>query len=144
MSRLGSATAGQIAFEAKQALPSSCVWATNGNHKGPAHIYTEEILEHAVRCRDPYVELRNKWLVRRLAPDSSPIELEKWPKKRPEDRLLHAMGWEAANVHLGSKKAIESVRKDLARRPPGWLREGSKAMVKATFKDWKEWKKEKS
>jgi len=40
--------------------------------------------------------------VRRLAPNCSRIELSALPKERDELRLLHAMGWETANVHLGT------------------------------------------
>lgn len=39
------------------------------------------------------------WLIRRLDPDSNPIDIMDLPKERDEERLLHAMGAEAANVH---------------------------------------------
>ena len=131
---------GQVALEAKEASPSACVWAANG--KGSMRIHYQEVMDHAVRCPDPYVQLRDKWLVRRLAPDSAAIEIEALPKERSEERLLHAMGWEAANVHLGTKTAIEAIRRDLAQRSAGWLCSNTRAMVKATLKDWKDWKKE--
>jgi len=51
------------------------------------------------------------------------------------------MGWETANVHLGSKPAIKAVLHDLGRRPAAWLRSAAKAMAKATIKDWEDWKR---
>ena len=79
-----------------------CVWAKQG--KGTAPILYQQILEHAVRCRDPFVRLQKRWIVRRLAPDCSRIELAALPRERDEMRLLYAMGWETANIHLGSVK----------------------------------------
>jgi hypothetical protein len=65
--------------------------------------------------------------VRRLVPACSRIELNSLPKKRDEARLLHAMGWETANIHLGNPKATKSVLRDLERRPSGWLHEFAKS-----------------
>jgi hypothetical protein len=61
------------------------------------------------------------------------------PKKRDEGKLLYAMGWETANVHLGSRKVMKAVQRDLATRKSKWLREAAKAMTNATITDWKEW-----
>jgi len=39
-------------------------------------------------------------------------------------------------MHFGSPKAIPSVKRDLAARRGKWLHKASKAMFKATLKDW--------
>ncbi|HLY17049.1 MAG TPA: DUF2252 family protein [Bryobacteraceae bacterium] len=130
--------AGNIAREAKAMAPSACWWA--GGCKGSARINYQEILDTAVRCCDPYVKLKGKWIVRRLAPDCSRIELTELPKGHDERVLLHAMGFETANVHLGSKKS-RAILADLKRRPEGWLAQAAEAMVKAVTKDWQEWRK---
>jgi hypothetical protein len=83
----------------------------------------------------------DKWLVRQLAPDSSPIEIESMSGHRDQDRLLHAMAWEAANVHLGTARARERILSDLKARPGKWLRSGVKNMARAIIDDWKDWKK---
>jgi hypothetical protein len=127
---------GSIAREAKALAPSACVWAARG--KGSAPIRYQEILDRAVRCRDPFVHVHGNWIVRRLAPDCSRIELSALPEKRDEIRLLHAMGMETANVHLGSRKA-RSLAKDLKSCPRGWLYETAREMEKAVRADWKEW-----
>ncbi len=124
---------GSIAREAKALAPSACVWAERG--KGTAPVRYQELLDGAVRARDPFVSVRGRWIVRRLAPDCSRIELASLPKERDEIRLLHAMGWETANVHLGSAKP-RVLAADLAQRPPGWLLEAARKMEKAVMADF--------
>jgi len=129
---------GKIAREAKALLPSACVWANKG--KGWTRIFYEDIITGAVRVMDPFVHLRGRWIVRRLAPLCSRIELSAVPKKREEARLLRAMGFETANVHLARRKAVKAVRRDLARRKPDWLHSAVKEMIKVVLKDWEEWR----
>lgn len=124
---------GSVAREAKALAPSACVWADRG--KGNASILYQEILDAAVRCRDPFVRLQRRWIVRRLAPDCSRIELSALPKERDELRLLHSMGWETANVHLGSAKPA-ILLKDLDKRPAAWLFQCSRRMEKAVLADY--------
>jgi hypothetical protein len=62
------------------------------------------------------------------------------PEERDEERLLYAMGWETANLHLGSTDKIPAVGRDLAARRGRWLRDAAKAMAEATGKDWKLWR----
>ncbi len=129
---------GKIAREAKALVTSAYVWALDG--KGKKDILYQQVLDHAVRCPDPFVRTRGRWIVRRLAPDCSRIELSALPKQADEVHLLYEMGLETANVHLGSKKAISKVVRDLEKRPARWLHEASEAMAKATLRDWKNWK----
>ncbi len=131
---------GKIAREAKALFESACVWADG--KKGKNKILYEEIITRAVRVLDPFVHLRGRWIVRRLAPHCSRIELTALPKERDENRLLRAMGFETANVHLGSRSAIQAVRRDLKKRPADWLHETTKEMLKAVTKDWEEWRKD--
>ena len=131
---------GRIAREAKALVPSACVWAAD--EKGPAEILYQAVLTRAVRCVDPFVQLRGHWIVRRLAPDCSRIELASLPKERDETRLLEAMGRETANIHLGTTKAVADVRRDLKKRAPGWLHASARIMTKATADDWQAWKED--
>ena len=129
---------GKVAREAKALLPSACVWANKG--KGSTKIFYEDIITSAARVLDPFVHLRGRWIVRRLAPHCSRIELSTLPKKREEERLLRAMGFETANVHMGSRKELAAVRRDLAKRKPDWLHTAVKEMTKVVLKDWEEWR----
>ncbi len=130
---------GRIAREAKALVPSAWLWAEG--HQGMLEILYQAILTRAVRCRDPFVELRGQWVLRRLAPDCTRVPLEGLGTEQDELRLLRAMGWETANVHLGSPDVIKAVQKDLKGRPGGWLQAAAEAMSEATERDWREWKK---
>jgi hypothetical protein len=128
---------GQLALEAKEAAPSACVWALPG---GKTELYYEQMLKTAVRCPDPFVRLNGRWLIHQLSPDASPIEIETMHGQENQDKLLHAMAWEAANVHIGTPRAISRIKDDLKKRPGNWLRSAVKDMAKQTIEDWKEWK----
>jgi hypothetical protein len=130
---------GSIAREAKALAPSACVWAQAG--KGSAPIRYQEILDTSVRCKDPFVRVEKRWIVRRLAPDCSRIELAALPEERDEMHLLHAMGYETANVHLGSVKG-RALAKDLVARPRNWLLLAARKMEKAVLADFEEYAKE--
>jgi hypothetical protein len=126
-----------VAREAKSTVPSAWKWA-HPNESTAVSFY-EEALDGAVRCPDPYIRADASWIVRRIAPDCSRVELTEIPKKRDEARLLRAMGWETGNVHLGSRSALAAVKADLKGRTPAWLHRAARAMsdaVKADCKDW--------
>jgi hypothetical protein len=125
---------GSVAREAKALAPSAAFWASEG--KGTAPILYQKILDTAVRCEDPFVRFQKRWIVRRLAPDCSRIELAAMPKERDELRLLRAMGFETANIHLGSVKP-RILQADLKKRPRAWLSQAAKAMQKSVLADFK-------
>jgi hypothetical protein len=131
---------GCIAREVKATVPSACVWKEGKS--GPGERYYERLLASAVRSHDPYQKVVRRWIVRRLSPDSNPIEVEDLPKKRDEYTLLHAMGKEVANVHLGSQRRMKSVLKDLRARKTKWLRSAGKQMAELMEKEWKAYARE--
>jgi hypothetical protein len=128
---------GKIAREAKALAPSGCAWSDDAKSR---RLQYEEILNCAVRSRDPFVHMKGRWIVRRLAPDCSRVELASMPKARDESRLLHSMGLETANVHLGSRTAAKTILKDLRSRQHLWLHRAAAGMVKATTEDWERWR----
>jgi uncharacterized protein (DUF2252 family) len=130
---------GSVAREAKALAPSACVWAEGS--KAETILYPD-VLKSAVRCGDPFVRVQRRWIARRLAPDCSRIELSALPADRDELRLLHAMGWETANIHLGSAK-VRVLQSDLKKRGKGWLHRAARAMEKAMLADFEEYRKAK-
>jgi hypothetical protein len=94
-----------------------------------------------VRSRDPFQVIEGSWLIRRLSPDSNPIDIQTLPKHRDEQMLLRAMGSEAANVHLGSKRQVANIQKDLRKRKSNWLRVAAAKMAQEVEADWKRYKK---
>jgi hypothetical protein len=135
---------GRIAREAKALVPSSSHWAQSFDSKkndGPAEILYQTIINRAVRCPDPFVQLRGRWIVRRLAPDCSRILLASLRAPDTELRLLHAMGWETANIHLGTPIARKPILRHIAKQETNWLHHAAEAMLQAVGSDWEVWKK---
>jgi hypothetical protein len=131
---------GRIAREAKALVSSACYWAKD--HNGPAEILYQTIVSRAVRCPDPFVQLRGRWIVRRLSPHCSRIELSTLKAAGAELRLLHAMGWESANIHLGTRTARQTILRHIQKQKGKWLHRATEEMLKAVREDWKTWKKE--
>ena len=130
---------GFIAREAKSMLPSACSWLND--EIGHRQSHYEEAISSAIRSPDPFQVIEGSWLIRRLSPDSNPIDIQCLPKHRDVPMLLHAMGSEAANVHLGTKGQATRILNDLKKRKSNWLRDAAARMARAVEKDWKHYRK---
>ncbi len=130
---------GYIAREAKAIAPSANVWALSAD---PAanQIFYNQIVEAAARCPDPCLQVDDRWIVRRLSPSCSRIELQQLAAARDEHVLLKAMGRETANVHAHNEELAAKILADLDGRPADWLHKASKAMAADVEKDWHIWR----
>lgn len=128
---------GMVAREAKAMLPSAYAWANKLHEK---RIFYDAINDGAVRVHDPFLKTKKGWLLRRLAPHCTRIELDDFPQKRDESYILKAMGQETANVHFATPSALTPVRQDLKRRGTRWLHEAASKMAAAIRAEWKEWR----
>ena len=125
----------KVAREAKATAPSAWVWASR--RAGAVQLRGRPVAVSA----DPTVRHVGRWLVRRLAPHCTRIELADLPRERDEERLLAAMGFETANVHLATGGARERIRRELrARVGSGWLNELAKVFTGAIEKDWRRYR----
>jgi len=129
---------GLIAREAKSLLPSAYRWAQGKKNQG--RIRYADIVARSVRCRDPLVSVNGTWLLRRIGPHCSRIELADIPRQRDESHFLECMGRELANVHLGTPDAVAAIRSDLRRRKAGWLHAAAETMAEVTDRDWRRWR----
>jgi hypothetical protein len=127
-----------VAREAKPLAPSAWLWARGARLRSPRYA---EILRRALRVPDPFLEVRGQWLTRRLAPDCSRIELASLPRGRDEDRLLWMMGWETANIHLGTPEQCRPILADLHHRGGRWLSPAAHRMAELVERDWRKWRK---
>ena len=126
-----------VAREAKAIRTSAWAWYRGDS---TVNLYGPKLVQSAIRVQDPCVRFHGHWLVRRLAPDCSRIEIASLPAERDEARLLYCMGWETANMHFASGRAISQVKRDLGARRGRWLHKAAKAMLKATMTDWEDWR----
>jgi uncharacterized protein (DUF2252 family) len=129
---------GKVAREAKALVPSAWFWATSA--AGDKQIYYDRCVQNAVRALDPFLRTDGGWILKRLSPYCSRIELSQLSRRRDEDKLLWAMGYELANVHLGTHGVVARILPDLRRHKPKWLRQSAEAMAEATLADWQEWR----
>jgi len=126
---------GPIAREVKVLTLSAAAWACAASD-GP---YYAQILSGAVRSADPFLIVHKNWIVRRLAPDSRRIELASLIRVKDEEWLLHAMGFETANVHLGTPASRRPILAHLQKQSKGWLRKAATAMHAMVMKDFVAW-----
>ena len=135
---LANLNGSHVAREAKALCASASVWAgAKGGSNEPMY---PDILATSVRALDPFVRVKRGWITRRLSPYCSRVDLSALPKEREESKLLHAMGFETANVHLGTKGAGKLIAADLKKRPAKWLHHTAEAMKKAVIVDFEAWK----
>jgi hypothetical protein len=127
---------GRLAREAKALVPSAAAWATNDDSTRAS---ARKAADKAVRSPDPFFRIHEGWVVRRLAPDCTKVEIGDLPRQRDEAKLLRAMGWETANVHLGSRTA--RVRRDLLGRRDGWLERAAHDMAEVITEDLSAWRR---
>ncbi|ABF42331.1 conserved hypothetical protein [Candidatus Koribacter versatilis Ellin345] len=128
---------GWVAREAKALVPSAAAWIAG---TGRDRIYYNDILENSVRDHDPYFNVHEHWLVRRLAPDCTKIPITDLPTRRDEHTLLYCMGYEVANVHLGTKRANAAIAQDLKKRKARWLYDAARDMRRLIRRDFAEWR----
>lgn len=133
---LGTRQRGYVAREAKAIVPSAFAWAERPKEQ---KLFYNAILKRAVRSPDPFTKCKNGWLIRRLAPHCSKIDLADFARPRDEVLILTAMGSETANVHLGASAIAPSFRRDLKRLGRHWLYESALKMRDITLADWKNW-----
>jgi len=136
---IGDWEGGFIAREAKAMMPSACVWLAN--ERGKNQSLYEAAIRSAIRSADPFQVIEGSWLIRRLSPDSNPIDIQTLSRHADESMLLRAMGSEAANVHLGTGRQVNNIQKDLRKRKSKWLSDAAARMAQQVEKDWKRYRK---
>lgn len=127
-----------IAREVKALAPSAAAWVRDS---GTAALpKSAELLRRAVRCPDPFLRAGERWTLRRLSPSCSRIELADLPAGHDAETLLYWMGWETANLHLGSQRAAV-LTASLDSLGSSWLEHAARTMRELLAADFAEWRK---
>ncbi len=129
-----------VAREAKAILANGVDWSKGAAGAQPQNI--RHMIQHPLRGTDPFNQVEDAWVLRRLSPNCSRIELADLPKVRDESKLLHAMGFETASIHLGSERLLKPLKAAAGKLKPSWLLKAATAMKDVTLQDWKEWRKQ--
>ncbi len=133
-----------VAWEARALVPSAVHWL---EMQAAANSLSATLLQRAVRSPDPNLQIHDRWLVRRLTPDSTRLELSALRKgsiPALSTDLIRAMGFESANIHLGNKcprelqTALSRLDQELG---TNWLRTATERMAQVTREDQLAWQK---
>jgi uncharacterized protein DUF2252 len=127
---------GRVVREAKAIVPSAWIWA-HGGKRGGRHPFLQ-LSNGRFRSPDPFLDVRGRFLYRRLAADSRKIDLDKLgaPLRL---RLVQAMGAELASIHVAKRGSRKKILKDIEDRPDDWLVKASAAAVRETKADRENW-----
>ena len=128
---------GHILREAKALVPSAWTWARGGKSRASHFL---EIAHGRYRAPDPFLEVHDRFIYRRLAANSRKIELGASAGARLKAGLLQAMGFDLASIHAAGSPGAAVLRADLKKRPRGWLNAAAKAAVAAVRRDYEEWR----
>ena len=120
----------RICREAKSVLPSAWDWSTG--HGEPA-VPAGSLFDSPYRAADPYARVVDQWSIRRVAPDSDKIAIDKLTSTSNQHHLLEAMGRELGNIHLASTDA--SVILHHLPRTDEWLLDATNTMGKIVTHD---------
>lgn len=128
---------GAVAREAKALCGPATRWFDKAP---PIASRITEVLSKVIRSPDPLYRTDGAWIVRRLAPHCSRIELSNLTKNRELTRVLKSMGAETANIHLGSSRKASRLADYAQSLPKDWLEDSAKRVSKVLVKDWKSWR----
>lgn len=127
---------GHVLREAKALVPSAWEWAHDVRNSKSRFL---DLARGEFRAPDPLLHVRDSFIVRRIAPDSRKVELDRSPDVRLTPKLLDAMGFDLGAIHAATTSKNAAVRKDFDSRPPDWLYEAAKTAAAAVEKDFAAW-----
>jgi hypothetical protein len=128
---------GQVLREAKALVPSAWTWAYDGKSRASNFL---ELANGQYRAPDPFLEVRDRFILRRIAPDSRKIELGDGAGWSLKASLFEAMGFDLASIHAAGSPGAATLRADLKKRPRDWLNTAAKTAVAAVRRDFEEWR----
>ncbi len=135
---------GPIAREAKACAASALLWA-DGRPAGPLRLM--DFFGSPARPTSPHVSLAGQWLIRPIMSETGRIEISELRELAPESvgavdqkRLLRAMGFETANVHVLYGQP-DRLRQASAQLTASKLEAAGEKMAEATLADFKTWRK---
>ena len=128
---------GQILREAKALVPSAWTWANDGKSDAS---HSPALANGQYRAPDPFLDVRGKFIFRRIAADSRKVELADIGGSKIKVNILEAMGFDLASVHASGSVPVKVLKADLAKRPRGWLNAAAKVAADKVKRDYREWR----
>lgn len=130
---------GPVVREAKAVVPSG--WNYARKHDSPS-LRIADIARGRYRAPDPWFRIsKDNVAVRRLSPNNHKIEMETLGQWLFEHDLLVDMGFEIANIHLGSKNVGTEILAHIRQQSTEWLAKAAEQAAECTAEDFEDWKK---
>ncbi len=136
----GELDGGLIVREAKQVPGPVSMWAE------PKRIQVSGLAGAVDASRgvagEPWRRQSRKWVLRALQADATRLELCEAAPGRISAEVLHAMGAEAANIHLVAIRGaapVKTLRRHDGDRGAGWLAPAAETIAEAARADHREW-----
>jgi hypothetical protein len=127
---------GRVLREAKASVPSAWIWAHGGKSQASNFL---KLANGKFRAPDPFLDVCDKFILRRIAADSLKIELGNDAGSELRTDLLQAMGFDLASIHAAGSAGVGAMRQDLKTRPRDWLHDAAKTAAAAVKKDYEGW-----
>ena len=124
---------GRVLREAKALVPSAWEWA-HDDVTGFSRFL--DLARGTFRSPDPFLDVRHRFIVRRIAADSDKIEFGNDPSVSLE--LLTAMGFDLGAIHAADRRR-DKVHKDLRQRSGDWLHDAATAAMRTVREDFAKW-----
>jgi hypothetical protein len=124
---------GRVLREAKALVPSAWEWA-HDDVTGFSRFL--DLARGTFRSPDPFLDVRHRFIVRRIAADSDKLEFGKDPSVSHD--LLTAMGFDLGAIHAADRRR-DKVHKDLRQRAGDWLHEAATAAMRTVREDFVKW-----
>ncbi|VIO68599.1 hypothetical protein CI1B_22220 [Bradyrhizobium ivorense] len=132
---------GQIVREAKALVPSAWSWAHGKGGRAPSNFMTLATGRH--RAPDPFLQVRQNFILRRIAADARKIELGEEAGRKLQRRLIKAMAFDVASIHAAGVSRIDRLKDDLKRRQRkqrNWLDQAAEIAEEKVRRDFREWR----
>ena len=118
-------------------MPSAWDWA----HRMPeAPSRFLELARGPYRLPDPVLTIADRFIIRRVAPDSRKIDIVDEPDSPIDARVLGAMGFDIGTIHASDPQSRMAIQADVKMQPKNWLADASELARKAITEDFESWR----
>ena len=136
---IGKWDGGRNFREAQALVPFAWYWA-HEDQSAPSHFL--DPAKRPFRPPDPFLRVKNEFIVRRIAADSRKIDLGDDADATNSARMITAMGFDLGAIHAADRLTRAAILRDLdkARRGDDWLYDAARDAAEAVETDYREWR----
>jgi hypothetical protein len=126
-----------VVREAKALVPSAWEWAHNTFSPKSRFL---DLAKGQFRSPDPFLDVREGFIIRRVAADSRKVDLRDDAGADLRAELLRAMGFDLGAIHAADSDAKAAIIADLQAKPDDWLHQAAKTAAADVEQDYQGWK----